>query len=308
VLNKSPLKTPRTGFTVPELVVALILSVPIAGAAMLLLTRQQQFFRDASARMTLVQRLRDGGSVMEFDLRGTSITGDTLRLMTDSAIEFYTPLGVAVVCDSVTDRVINLAPAILQSGTILTSFVSQPDTGDVLLVYSVADSITGTRFWLRNRIQTVTQTTANSACPVATGFTTTGDAGSPAFRITLTSPPARQVGRGASIRFVRRGRYSLYKSSDGDWYLGYRRCNAFGPGCSTIQPVTGPYRAYSSNAQSNSSGIAFSFFDFSGALVSNAEPTRVAIVRLVMRGELEATGQVQGRGLDSGLATFAPRE
>src|SRR6202022_2394268 len=85
------------------------------------------------------------------------------------------------------------------------------------------------------------------------------DAGAKGFVVTLTAPLGSDVKPGAAVRFVRRARYSLYRASDGDWYLGYRRCNAIGPpGCGVVQPVSGPYRGHSRDSRLR--GLLFEYF------------------------------------------------
>ena len=80
--------------------------------------------------------------------------------------------------------------------------------------------------------------------------------------------PVPNVRAGAIIRFLRRARYSFYKSSDGEWYLGYRRCSVGTPSsCASIQPVSGPYRAY--KGSSSPSGIAFRYYDVNGAQLTS---------------------------------------
>jgi len=90
---------------------------------------------------------------------------------------------------------------------------------------------------------------------------------------------------GAIVRFIRRQRYSLYRASDGDWYLGYRRCNAMGVSvCGAVQPVSGPYRAFSRDQRAT--GLLFEYFDASGqALDVAAAPLSLARVDVTARSE-----------------------
>ena len=108
-----------------------------------------------------------------------------------------------------------------------------------------------------------------AACPASSGYARADavSAGATGFLITLSTPLSSHVGRGAPVRFVRHSRYSLYHAGDGDWYLGYRRCNAIGPSvCGAIQPLSGPYKAYSGNP--GLTGLLFEYFDVLGARLS----------------------------------------
>jgi hypothetical protein len=97
------------------------------------------------------------------------------------------------------------------------------------------------------------------------------------------------------VRFIRRGRYSLYRASDGDWYLGYRRCNALGSSvCGAIQPLSGPYRRYSSDPAAT--GLLFEYFDANGnRLGAGSSPLELARVDVTARAESRHHLIVEGR-------------
>ncbi|HXQ76588.1 MAG TPA: hypothetical protein VN797_00185, partial [Gemmatimonadaceae bacterium] len=112
------------------------------------------------------------------------------------------------------------------------------------------------------------------------------------------------------VRFVRRGRYSLYRASDGEWYLGYRRCDAAGlAGCGGIQPLSGPYRPYSSNPLRT--GLLFEYFDASGVrLGAGASPLSLARVDITARAESRQQVPVESRVIrpaDSASLSIAVR-
>ena len=136
------------------------------------------------------------------------------------------------------------------------------------------------------------------------------DATGTAFAVVLSTSLSDHVHRGAPVRFIRRGRYSLYRSSDGSWYLGYRRCNAMGPSvCGAIQPLSGPYRAYSSNPRST--GLLFEFFDGSGAhLPPGSSSLPLARVDITARSESRQRIAIEGRSwmpADSATVSIAVR-
>ena len=111
---------------------------------------------------------------------------------------------------------------------------------------------------------------------------------------------------GAPVRFLRRGRYSLYHGSDGDWYLGYRQCNAVGASsCGAIQPLSGPYRDYSSDAQRT--GLRFDYFDRSGRrLAPNESPLGLARIDITARAESRQRLNVEGHvSIPADSATMA---
>ena len=224
------------GFTLIELAVV-ILILGVAGAAIgMTLLRQQRFYRGASELMYARQGVRDAMEVLSTDIRGLSFA-DTVRILADSAMELFANIGSSVVCQSMGSEV-GLPGAVSSPGNTLSAFLFEPDTGDIALFYrDLAESIggdstdSGSR-WERHRIHGFSSRVLANACPEATGLAPSDGSsgnGSTGFVVTLESPLSEHVGAGAPVRFVRRGRYSLYKASDGDWYLGYRRCNAQGP-------------------------------------------------------------------------------
>lgn len=271
----------RAGFTLVELLVAIVLLVIVGGAIHDGLRRQQQVFRSIAAMIAARGDVRDAVEVLAADLADASQL-DTLPVAADSAVEFFSSVASSVSCDSAPAYTLRLPPEKLASRIVLTSILAAPDSGDLLLVYNddpaaIAD---GPR-WDRHTIASVSTQSASVACPAATGLTAAGDALAPAHVVNLRNPASPAIRRGAPVRILRRTRYSLYRSGS-LWYLGQRRCNASGPStCGVIQPLSGPYARYSSTS---TSGIAFRYFDSALAPLDpwSAE-TRVALVDIAVR-------------------------
>ncbi len=281
----------------------------VAGSAIgLTLLRQQRFYRGAAELLYAREGVRDAMELLSTDIRGMS-TADTARLLADSAVELFASIGSSVACQ-IAGTQIGLPGVVPPPGNTLTAFVAQPDTGDIVLFYR--DSIEAGSQWERHRIAGFSSRTLATACPASTGFTRAEDvdAGATGFRIELATQLSSHVGRGAPVRFIRRGRYSLYRSTDGDWYLGYRRCNAVGSSmCGAIQPLSGPYRAYSANA--GSTGLLFEFFDGVGVrLGAGSSPLTLARVDITARAESRQRLIVEGRAwtpADSATVSVAVR-
>ena len=294
------------GFGLVELLIALVIAGGMAAAMVATLARQQRFYSSAAAILDVRAQLRDAGDILATDIRGASLSLGT-PVRADSALELFTTLGTSVGCTSAGVSV-GLPPTVLTSGANLTSLLALPDTGDLALLY-VSDPLTNSAAWETHRIAAFSTRSVASACPASSGFTRIGETGATAYEVTLASIPSASVRPGAPIHFVRRARYSLYRSSDNKWYLGYRRCAAMGPSsCAAIQPVAGPYNGYSPTQ----SGLVFRYFDRDGLELPPASPTEaLARVDIVVRGtssrQANLAGDSRSRYRDSVVISVAPR-
>jgi prepilin-type N-terminal cleavage/methylation domain-containing protein len=281
----------RAAFSLIELTVVLAIVAIVGSSIGLILMRQQRFYRGTGELITTRQGVRDAIDVLTTDIRGMS-AADTVRLAADSAIEFFSVIGSSVVCQMEAPSQPGLPPASL-SGASLTSFATQPDTGDLAVFF--VDSGPGANTWGRHRIIAFSSRGLSTTCPPSSGFSREADvaSGAKAFAVSLDGPLEAGVRLGSPVRFVRRGRYSLYRASDGEWYLGYRRCNAIGSSvCGAVQPVSGPYRAYDRDV--NQSGLAFEYFDRAGGRLQGS-PLSLARVDIAVRAGSRHQVVVEGK-------------
>jgi prepilin-type N-terminal cleavage/methylation domain-containing protein len=295
------------GFTLIELAVVLSLVGIIGSAISITLIRQQRFYRSASELLYARASVRDAMEVLAADIRGMAVA-DTVRLLADSAIEMFVSIGSSVVCQRRDDFEIGL-PAVSPRGNTLTSLLTTPDSGDLAEFYR--DSAENGKHWARHRISRVASTATGTSCPEGTAFHASGNGPvGKGLVVALSDPLSAEVTVGAPVRFIRRGRYSLYRATDGEWYLGYRRCNAIGESvCGAIQPLSGPYRGYSSNP--HSTGLRFEYFDAAGSrLEASGSPLVLARVAVTARTESRHRLVIEGRArtaADSGTLSIAVR-
>jgi len=286
----------RHGLSLAELVVVLALAGLVGGAVSVTINRQQLFYRAASELHYAREGVRDAMEVLSTDIRAMSVS-DTVRLRADSAIEFFAAIGSSVVCQSVGNQI--GLPARHSEANSLSAFLVEPDTGDIATFYT--RSAEGREEWERHRIAGFSSRSLAGICPTSSGFSAQADLdeGMTGFVVTLADPLSDGVKAGAPVRFLRRARYSLYRASDNHWYLGYRRCNAVGtPACGPVQPLSGPYRAYSADA--HVSGLDFEYFDANGRPLGPSDsPLVLARVDISARSEgspgIVTTGHAGGR-------------
>ena len=264
----------RRAATLIELIIGITLAVAVMVLAVSHVTRHQRAYDDVMTALDLRARLRDGSQIIAADLRASSPIGDTILVALDTAVEFYSSLGASTLCSTAAPNRLILPPDTLPSGRMLSSWLAAPETGDIAVV--LADSTaTSSRGWQRARLTSVTSVPTSAGCPFSGGLLSATDAATPRRAYDLALSPAVPIAahRGAPVRVVRRVRYSVYRGSDGKWYLGFRRCTS---ACGAIQPVSGPYQG--------SPGVPMSlrYFTRSGARISGHGPTvdigRVEIV------------------------------
>lgn len=291
------------GVTLIELAVVLGLlglTGAIIGGSLL---RQQRFYRGAGELLGARENVRDAMEVLGADLQGMVIA-DTARVMSDSAVELFANVGVAVTCANAAGTELGLAGSSGPRGNTYTAFVTTPDSGDLAVIYRAGDdSVPQT--WERARIASFAARSLAFVCPDSSSFAA-GEAGK-GFQLTLAAPLAFSIPAGTPVRVIRRVRYSLYRAGDSEWYLGYRRCNALGSSvCGAVQPLSGPYRPYSPDA--SRTGLLFEYFDANGAPTTSA--LDLARVRITARSESRHRILIdagQWRPADSATVSIAVR-
>ena len=302
----------RCGFTLVELLVATAIAGCAAAVMTATLTRQQKFFSAADDVLNVRSHLRDAADILAGDLRSAAVAQFGFPVMTDTAVELVTVMGSSVVCGAPSVATVGLPPSSLASGNTLTSMLASPDTDDMAAIYSTPAGNPDSAVWATYGVAGFASRSISSACPSSTGFVTSTDefAGATGFVLTLSPAPISPIRAGSIVHFLRRARYSLYRSSDGDWYLGYRRCGFGSPStCASIQPVSGPYRPYRS---AGPSGMSFRYYDRAGAeITSVASSTTVARIDIVLRGEsssaIALTGDSRRVWRDSVVVSVSPR-
>jgi hypothetical protein len=264
----------RRGLSLAEIAIVIALLGVIGATIGSAILHQQRFYGDARDLLEVRGGVRDAMEILSTDIRGSS-SADTFRLMADSAVELFANVGTSVVCRTILSNSFALAEE--SPGNTLSSFLLYPDTGDIAILYRDTADSAGSH-WERRRIAAFTASASGAGCLLY------GMEPAEGFVLTLQSPPSGDVRPGTPVRFVRRGRYSFYRSSDGGWYLGYRRCNAAGSSlCGTIQPVSGPYRSYS--AAGGQTGFLFEYFGAQGERVGDDSPLSVARIDITSRSK-----------------------
>jgi hypothetical protein len=274
-----------------ELIVVVVIAGVLSAAVATLLRRQQRFYTRAARMVEHRVSLRDATSILPAELRALSPSGGDVLAASDSSLEIRATIGAGIACTVAVDgSTVTVAPVAMLRGTALAAFSTSPQSGDIALVFDagVPDDSLDDR-WTAREVASVDA--VESGCP--TPLDAIELAGLPAMRLRFGggSPLAGSVRPGAFVHVVRRVRYRLYRAATGDWYLGYSEWD--GSGYTVVQPVSGPFAAYSRSAAST--GLLMRYLDANGV-----EVTPDADVRQITRVEVVARSVSSG-----GLSTDA---
>jgi prepilin-type N-terminal cleavage/methylation domain-containing protein len=280
------------GFTLVELLVAMI----VAGVVLTLITltalRQQRLLSDLSDDASLAAQLREAAAILPVDIRALSATAGDVRDARDTALELRATIASGVVCDTA-GRSLVLPPATDGADTY-ASYTSPVEPGDSAWLLTPTDSVDT---WQPRAITSV-GSAAPGQCAGGGPLLADSVARRPRVQIALDSASAIVVVPGRPLRVTRPVRYSLYRSSDGSWNLGEREWNSAQLGFNGIQPVAGPLLS----ASARGGGLAFAYLDSTLASmpIPLAAPRALAAITLTLRGDtrnaVRALGAARTRG------------
>jgi prepilin-type N-terminal cleavage/methylation domain-containing protein len=266
----------RPGWTLPEMLVTLVVMGAIFTLAAHHALGQMRFFESASTIAKMRGQVGHASAIVARAVH--DLAPADLVIALDSAIEFRAPIGTAVVCTAAPGHMV--LPFRRARGNTFAAWWSDPDFDDQAHVH-FSDS-TGAS-WLT--LHVAAPPTLGPACPRLGEL-------SPGLLVQLREPVA--VPPGAVVRFTRAVRFSLYRASDARWYLGAREWNGAGARFNTIQPVAGPLGAFS--AFSERSGLALRYFDADGGeLEPPFDLATLAAIRVTSRAESERVVRIQGQ-------------
>lgn len=212
----------RGGFTLIELMVALVIGSLIIGVVLQFVTGQTRFASVQTAREEVQQNARGALEVVSSDLRGALASG--IILAEDDALEFMLPRRWGVVCGIVAGDIVaafpNLAGETMPAGVgvglmTFTAGVWRPALPDVATVISATPVLT----------------TANPGCGTQR---IEGDV--VAFSLAGANLPPAVAGD--RIAVYQRVKYEVADGPGGDWLY---RSNGVNPdGTYNMQPLAGP--------------------------------------------------------------------
>lgn len=267
-----------------ELLVALVLAAIVSAAVATALSGAERQLRRAVAASTDRRVLREAELVLGAELRAAS--ADSLRVLGDTAVEFFGLVGTSVVCVG-GGLIVVLPPAVAASGAPYSVWRATPEAGDMVVAF---DTLGGGR-WRTATVESVDSRPDGAGCLPASGLLSAADsvARRPALWLLLDRV-VPGAAAGSPLRIVRRARYVLRRGVNREWTLSYRRCDRTGV-CEASQPVVGPL------ASAADSGLVFALEESPGRLAVTLraplrEPGRPRVIQrlsITLRNRATAT-------------------
>jgi hypothetical protein len=268
---------PRRGATLAELLVTMV----VAGIALALIAavclREQRLFTDMSEQAASYAQLRGAEEILPIDLRSASSIGGDVREARDTSLELRSIVASAVVCDTAGGAIV-LAPATPDSLAYAssTSLIAVGDTAWLLTASDSGD------VWRPHRVASSGSFRAGPCAPTGPRLGSTARATARVALALDSVVPASALGW--PLRVTRPVRYSLYRGTDGSWYLGQRDWNTATQRFNAIQPVSGPFLAPAAG------GLTFQYLDSGGSPLPQpvVTTTLIAGARIDLRSETKS--------------------
>lgn len=282
-LIPSSVRRSRSGFTLTEMMVTLMILGIVGGAIFRVLVKQQQSYNDTRKQADMQREIRLTSSYLPGDLRSLSSAGGDVIQMDEDKIAFLANIGSAIICDK-TSTTHFAVPPLNAAHVTTTNWYALPVPGDSVFLYDDSTSAgSEDDVWRRRGVQTVDQN--SGYCPGLPYTDATQDAGKMRFRFGVGGASGDAIPSttrlGAVVRFARPVRYRLYQEASRKWYIGFEQY--IGGGWSAIEPVGGPFRPYAAT-DAGESGMQFRYFDSLGVrLTSLADAKRLSRVDVYLR-------------------------
>jgi prepilin-type N-terminal cleavage/methylation domain-containing protein len=258
----------RRGFTLIEVLVALVIMGIVTGAIYRLLNTSQRLSLAQAEQVSLQSNVRTGSLVVPNELRelntfagGSLEQNDIIPPLVEDAITYRAMRGLGFVCQAPVAGELRIAKS---SWTGL-----RPPDGNRDDVYLFNDKDVdddGDDEWLQVDITAVTA----SDC-----------GGAPAFRLATADVIPASVKMYTPVRLYEVMELKLH-SADGEWWLGARSVSA---GELNLQPVLGPLTA---------DGFRLQYLDNNGA--ETADQKAIKSIRVTVRGLTEDAVRQGGFG------------
>ena len=252
----------RRGFTLVELLVALVLLGIVTTAIYRVLVNGHRTYQSQTQRIDLQQNIRAAVTILPAEFREMNAADGDIKGMWPDSVQIRAMRQFGVMCTApVLDGGAVTGKFFILRNEMLTgrAFV----VGDSVVVFH--EGIESTRNddgWAIGRV-TLAPSAVN--CPDGRAGTRV-NVDFAAFAAPLTNV-AGAIPVGGVVRGFEVVTYKNYQASDGLWYLGMSTPTA------ALQPLVGPL--------SGNTGLRLNYYDAAGAVT--AVPTNVALIEIIVR-------------------------
>jgi len=275
----------RRGFTLIELMIALVLLGLVSTAVYKVLVNNQRLYLAQTQTIDLQQNIRAAAAILPAEFRELDAADGDIKAMTATSLRIRAMRELAFVCrDPVLGGGLGQIVLTVRKTPIYGSRQTfQKD--DSILVYWEGNPTTRTDDqWLPAQLQKDPDPGFCDDSVVATNQ---------AYLLTLqpqwiNDPLLNKAGaitRGAPVRGFDKVAYELYQAPapDNNWYLGQRNPAQGG----TIQPMIGPLIG--------ANGVTFTYLDSIGTVT--ADSSKVSQIRIVLRARTASPIRSGGNGV-----------
>jgi len=274
----------RRGFTLIELMIAMVLLGLVSTAVYKVLVNNQRLYLAQTQTIDLYQNIRAAAAILPAEFRELDAPDGDIKAMTATSLRIRAMRQLAFVCATpvLGGGIGQIVLTVRQTPIYGTRQTFQQ--GDSILVYWEGDPTTrNDDKWLPAQLQ---------KAPDAGFCADSVVAANPAYLLTLqpqwindpTVNRAGAISRGAPVRGFDKVAYELYQAPapDTSWYLGQRNPAQGG----TIQPMIGPLIG--------ANGVTFSYLDSVGT--ATVDSSKVAQIRIVLRARTASPIRSGGAG------------
>ena len=251
-----PVHPARRGFTMIEVIVALVAGMVVLGSVVQMMLVQGRGYRKQREQVDVRETAREAAQLLSWDLRQAVSAGSPIPVMGANSVTLRSFRGLGTICAK--------HATLPRYGLWKTAGSIQATVDDTALVYQM-----GRGGWNKLKITAV-------GTPAAMGVVACAWSGArpPDLVVEFAAPATTDTSYikiGAPLRAFRRVQYAEYQQNN-RWWLG-RKVGA----AASYELLTGPLLAPASN------GLAFTYYDALGAVT--ADPTAVASVAFTLRTE-----------------------
>jgi len=261
----------RRGFTLVELLVALVLVGIVAASIYQLLINNQRIYLEQTERVDLNATIRTAVALLPSELKEADASdplGSDIVAMSASSITFKAMRGLYVLCQAPPTGTTTSGEIVAYRSTTFGMRAADATSDSVLVFAEGTPYVRADNVWLHANLAGVSY---GGSCPASAGSVT--------LSLTGIEPSGGldNVAASAPVRVYEVIQILTYTDALGDLWLGRREYRK-GSGWSDTQPLLGPLAA---------SGLSFTYYDSNGNVTNT--PANVARIEVRVIGQTSRT-------------------